>query len=149
VCVAVIAVLVAIVALGVAAGGSGPKHTIKGTLTIAQTDSANSTIKLDADGTCTGYGRDGRITATSRVVLKDAKGATIATAPLGSGSTQELDSPSTTENASSGMCTFSFEIPGVSDSDQYVIDVAGIPIRRTEKQLREDEWSVHVDADQH
>jgi hypothetical protein len=83
------------------------------------------------------------------VVVKDAKGATVANLPLGPGSTEELSNPDAELHESSGTCTFNFTVPGVQDSDHYEIDVAGIPIRRTQKQLRDDSWTVHVNASQH
>jgi hypothetical protein len=146
VCAAVVVVLVAVISLGVAAGGSGPKHTITGTLTITQGDSANSTIRLDPDGTCTGYGRDGGITPGAKVTVKDAKGDTVATARLGSGTSQQLANPSTLLHGPSGTCTFDFKVAGIPDSDHYDIDVAGTRLRRTQKQLRDDSWSIRVDA---
>lgn len=103
-----------------------PKYTIKGSLTLVDSDIEGS------DEYCYGGGGYSDIEANMSVTIRDGQGNILATGNTGSGQKESLV-----------QCVFSFEIPDIPKSDFYAIEVG----RRGElnysfEELNAKEWTV-------
>jgi hypothetical protein len=105
----VLASIAALVAFGAIAGAAQSKHTIKGTMTLY--DSETYDYYENGDG-CSGEGGYGDIDEGTDVRVKDASGDLIGSGRLESGTVE------------GGTCVFDFTVDDVDDASYYSVEVS-------------------------